>query len=203
MGEYARGTVLGSAGIVGLAGSITARPTIENLIAGLQIAMTEPIRLEDVVIANGEWGKIEEITTTYVVVRTWDLRRIILPISYFIQTPFQNWTWKTADLMAYVYLYLDYTMPIEPLRSEFTKILVNSHLWDKKVNVLQVSDASEHAIQVRALASAADSSSAWDLRCEVREKLIVFLQDRYPGALPKQRAELVDLADRRRAAAAL
>jgi hypothetical protein len=131
-----------------LAASITARPTIENLIAGLQIALTEPIGLEDVVIANGEWGRIEEIRTTYVVVRTWDLRRVILPISYFIQTPFQNWTWKSADLLAYVYLYLDYTMPLEPLRLELTRILTSSPRWDKKVNVLQVSDASEHAIQV-------------------------------------------------------
>jgi small-conductance mechanosensitive channel len=189
-------TILASAGIVGLVASITARPTIENLIAGMQIALTEPIRLEDVVIVNGEWGQIEEITTTYVVVRTWDLRRVILPISYFIQTPFQNWTWKTADLMAYVYLYLDYTMPIEPLRIEFTKILVNSPLWDKKVNALQVSDASEHAIQVRALMSAADSSSAWDLRCEVREKLLEFVQQKYPQCLPRNRNDLLEIKAR-------
>ena len=189
-------TVLASAGIVGLVAGITARPTIENLVAGLQIALTEPIRLEDVVIANGEWGQIEEITTTYVVVRTWDLRRVILPISYFIQTPFQNWTWKTADLMAYVYLYLDYTMPIEPLRLEFTRILANSALWDKRVNVLQVSDASEHAIQVRALMSAADSNSAWDLRCEVREKLLEFVQKNYPQCLPRNRNELPEIQAR-------
>jgi small-conductance mechanosensitive channel len=190
------GTVLASAGIVGLAASITARPTIENLIAGLQIALTEPIRLEDVVIANGEWGKIEEITTTYVVLRTWDLRRVILPISYFIQTPFENWTWKTTDLLAYIYLYLDYTMPIEPLRLEFTRILTISPLWDKKVNVLQVSEASERAIQVRALMSAADSGSAWDLRCEVREKLLVFVQKNYPQCLPRNRNDLPEIQAR-------
>jgi small-conductance mechanosensitive channel len=189
-------TVLASAGIVGLAASITARPTIENLIAGLQIALTEPIRLEDVVIANGEWGRIEEITTTYVVLCTWDLRRVILPISYFIQTPFQNWTWKTADLMAYVYLYLDYTMPIEPLRREFCGILTNSGLWDKKVNVLQVSDANERTIQVRALMSARDSNSAWDLRCEVREKLLEFVQRNYPQCLPRNRNELPEIQAR-------
>jgi small-conductance mechanosensitive channel len=189
-------TVLASAGIIGLAASITARPTIENLIAGLQIALTEPIRLEDVVIANGEWGQIEEITTTYVVVRTWDLRRVILPISYFIQTPFQNWTRKTADLMAYVYLYLDYTMPIEPLRLEFARILTSSPRWDKKVNVLQVSDASEHTIQVRALMSAADSGTAWDLRCEVREKLLEFIQKNYPQCLPRNRNELPEIQAR-------
>jgi len=187
------GTVLASAGIVGLAASITARPTIENLIAGLQIALTEPIRLEDVVIANGEWGRIEEITTTYVVVRTWDLRRVILPISYLIQTPFQNWTRNSTDLLAYVYLYLDYTMPIEPLRLEFTRILTSSPRWDKKVNVLQVSDASEHAIQVRALMSATDSNFAWDLRCEVREKLLQFVQKNYPHCLPRNRNEVPEI----------
>jgi small-conductance mechanosensitive channel len=189
-------TVLASAGIAGLAVSITARPTIENLIAGLQIALTEPIRLEDVVIANGEWGQIEEITTTYVVVRTWDLRRLILPISYFIQTPFQNWTWRTADLLAYVYLYLDYTMPIEPLRLEFSRILASSPLWDKKVNVLQVTEASEHTLQVRALMSTVDSNSAWDLRCEVREKLLEFVQSKYPQCLPRSRNELPEIQAR-------
>jgi small-conductance mechanosensitive channel len=189
-------TVLASAGIVGLAASITARPTIENLVAGLQIALTESIRLEDVVIANGEWGRIEDITTTYVVLRTWDLRRVILPISYFIQTPFENWTRKTPELLAYVYVYLDYTMPIEPLRQELTRILKSSSRWDKKVNVLQVSDASEHAIQVRALMSAADSGAAWDLRCEVREKLLEFVQRSYPQCLPRHRNELPEIQAR-------
>jgi small-conductance mechanosensitive channel len=186
-------TVLASAGIVGLAASLTARPTIENLVAGLQIALTEAIRLEDVVIANGEWGRIEDITTTYVVLRTWDLRRVILPVSYFIQTPFENWTRKTTDLLAYVYLYLDYTMPIEPLRLELTRILTSSPRWDKKVNVLQVSDASEHAIQVRALMSAANADLAWDLRCEVREKLLEFVQKKYLQYLPRNRNELPEI----------
>jgi small-conductance mechanosensitive channel len=188
-----RTSMLASAGIVGLAASLAARPTIENLVAGLQIAFTEPIRLEDVVIANGEFGRIEEITTTYVVLRTWDLRRVILPLSYFIQTPFENWTRKTADLLAYVYLYLDYTMPIEPLRLELTRILTSSSRWDKKVNVLQVSDASERAIQVRALMSAADSGAAWDLRCEVRERLLEFVQKNYPQYLPRNRNELPEI----------
>jgi small-conductance mechanosensitive channel len=163
------------------------------LIAGLQIALTGAIRLEDVVIANGEWGQIEEITTTYVVVRTWDLRRVILPISYFIQTPFQNWTRKTSEILTYAYLYLDYTMPIEPLRIEFTRILTASPLWNKMVNVLQVSDATEHTIQVRALMSAADSNAAWDLRCEVRERLLEFVQKQYPQCLPRSRNELPDI----------
>jgi small-conductance mechanosensitive channel len=186
-------TVLASAGIIGLAGSLTARPTIENLVGGLQIALSEAIRLEDVVIANGEWGRIEDITTTYVVLRTWDLRRLILPISYFIQTPFENWTWKATNLLAYVYLYLDYTIPIEPLRKEFIRILMLSPLWDHKVNVLQITDASEHAIQVRALMSASDAQSAWDLRCEVREKLLEFVQKKYPECLPRNRNELPEI----------
>jgi small-conductance mechanosensitive channel len=189
-------SVLASAGIVGLAASLAARPTIENLVAGLQIALSEPIRLEDVVVANGEWGRIEEITTTYVVVRTWDLRRVILPLSYFIQTPFENWTRRTADLLAYVYLYLDYTMPIAPLRDEFTRILNSSRRWDQQVNVLQISDASEHTIQVRALMSAADSSLAWDLRCEVREGLLNFVQQHYPQCLPRNRNELAEIRAR-------
>jgi len=182
-------SLLASAGIAGLAGSLAARPTIENLVAGLQIALTEPIRIEDVVIAENEWGWIEEINTTYVVVRTWDLRRLILPISYFIKTPFQNWTLQGADILAYVYLNFDYGVPIEPLRLEFKRILEASQRWDRKVCVLQVTDATEHTIQVRALASAADSSLAWDLRCEVRERLLDFVQRNYPQFLPRARAE--------------
>lgn len=186
-------SVLASAGIAGLAASMAARPTIENLVAGLQIALTEPIRIEDVVIAGNEWGWIEEITTTYVVVRTWDLRRLILPLSYFIKTPFQNWTRRTANLLGYVYLYLDYTMPIEPLRQELQRILDASSRWDKQVAVLQVSDASEHTIQIRALLSAADSGLQWDLRCEVREKLLDFVQRNYPQCLPRSRNELPEI----------
>lgn len=182
-------SLLASAGIVGLAGSLAARPTIENLVAGLQIALTEPIRIEDVVIAENEWGWIEEINTTYVVVRIWDLRRLVLPISYFVSKPFQNWTRQSADLLAYIYLNLDYRTPIEPLRDEFKRILEATPRWNKKVCVLQVTDATEHTIQVRALASAADSSTAWDLRCEVREKLLDFVQREYPQMLPRERAE--------------
>jgi small-conductance mechanosensitive channel len=183
-------SLLASAGIVGLAGSLAARPTIENLVAGLQIALTEPIRLEDVVIAENQWGWIEEINTTYVVVRIWDLRRLILPISYFIKTPFENWTRQSADLLAYVYLNFDYRMPIEPLREEFKRILEASPRWNRKVCGVQVTDATEHTVQVRALASAADSSLAWDLRCEVRETLLDFAQRNYPQFLPRVRTEV-------------
>jgi small-conductance mechanosensitive channel len=191
--EWARtigASLLTSAGIVGLAASLAARPSIESLIAGLQLALTEPIRLDDVVIVENQWGRIEEITTTYVVVRIWDLRRLVLPISYFITKPFQNWTRNSADLLAYVYLNLDYRMPIEPLRKEFSRILDTSPRWDRKVCVVQVSDATEHTMQIRALASAANSSNQWDLNCEVREKLIDFVQRNYPQYLPRARADL-------------
>jgi small-conductance mechanosensitive channel len=183
-------SLLASAGITGLALSLAARPTIENLVAGFQIALTDAIRIEDAVVAENEWGHIEEINTTYVVVRTWDERRLILPISYFINHPFQNWTRRTSDLLAYVYLNLDYRMPVEPLRQEFGRILEGSPLWDRRVCALQVTDASEHTIQIRALASAANASLAWDLKCEVREKLIDFVQHNYPQFLPRVRAEI-------------
>jgi small-conductance mechanosensitive channel len=168
-------SVLASAGIAGLVLGVAMKSTLSDFIAGIQIALTEPIRIEDVVIVAGDWGWIEEILTTYVVVRTWDLRRLVVPLSYFIDNVFQNWTRRTADLLAYVYIYCDYTTPVEELRQEFRRILESTPLWDRKVCVLQVSDSSEHAMQVRALTSAADSSKAWDLRCYVREKLIQFL----------------------------
>jgi small-conductance mechanosensitive channel len=183
-------SLLASAGIAGIVVGMAMRSTLSSLIAGLQIALTEPIRIDDVVIVAGEWGWIEEILTTYVVVRTWDLRRLVVPLSYFIDNVFQNWTRNTADLLAYVYIYVDYTVPVEELRQEFQRILESTPLWDRKVCVLQVSDASERSMQIRALTSAADSSKAWDLRCLVREKLIKFQQEKYPNSLPKARAEI-------------
>jgi small-conductance mechanosensitive channel len=182
-------SILASAGLAGLVIGMAMKSTLSNLIAGLQIALTGPIHLEDVVIVEGDWGWIEEILTTYVVVRTWDLRRLVVPLSYFIDHVFQNWTRRTADLLAYVYLYCDYRAPIEELRQEFGRVLKSTPLWDQKVCVLQVSDASERTIQVRALASASDSSKAWDLRCYVREKLIEFLKEKYPESLPTSRVE--------------
>ena len=185
-------SLLASAGIVGIVVGMASKSTLSNLIAGLQIALTEPIRTDDVVIVAGEWGWIEEILTTYVVVRTWDLRRLIVPLSYFIENVFQNWTRRTADLLAYVIIYADYTVPVDDLRQEFRRIVESTPLWDQKVCVLQVTDASEHTLQIRALTSAADSSRAWDLRCLVREKLIRFLQEKCPDSLPKTRAALQD-----------
>jgi len=182
-------SLLASAGLAGLVLGMAMKSTLSNLVAGLQIALTQPIRIEDIVIVDGEWGSIEEILTTYVVVRTWDLRRLVVPLSYFIDHVFQNWTRRTADLLAYVYIYCDYTVPVEELRQEFRRLIESSPLWDRKVCALQVSDASEHTIQIRALTSASDSSKAWDLRCHVREKLIQFLRENHPESLPKTRAE--------------
>jgi small-conductance mechanosensitive channel len=173
-----------------------AQKSLTTLLAGIQIAMTQPIRIDDVVIVEGEWGKIEEITLTYVVVAIWDLRRLIVPITYFIEKPFQNWTRISADLLGAVTLQVDYDVPVDALRAELTRILEASPLWDRKVNVLQVTDAKEHNLEVRALASASDAGRTWDLRCEVREKLVAFVLKNHPGSLPRVRAT-VDSQDGR------
>jgi small-conductance mechanosensitive channel len=183
-------SLLASAGVLGIIIGFAAQRSIATLLAGLQIAITQPIRLDDVVIVEGEWGWIEEITLTYVVVRIWDLRRLVVPITHFIEKPFQNWTRISADLLATVYIYTDYSIPVEKIREELGKILENSPLWDKKVGGLQVTNATEHTMELRALMSAPDSSAAWDLRCHVREKLIEYIQNQYPQALPKVRAEV-------------
>lgn len=188
--------ILASAGVAGIVVGFAAQRSIATLLAGFQIALTQPIRIDDVVIVEGEWGRIEEITLTYVVVKIWDLRRLILPITYFLEKPFQNWTRSSADLLAYVFLYVDYDVPLDAVREKLTQILEASPLWDRKVNVLQVTDATEHSVQIRALASAADASKAWDLRCDIREKLLRFLQQRYPASLPRLRV-MQDAADPR------
>jgi hypothetical protein len=183
-------SLFASAGLAALLAGLAARSTFSNLLAGVQIAFTQPMRLDDVVIVEGEWGWIEEITTTYVVVRIWDLRRLIVPLSYFIEKPFQNWTRKTADLLGTVFLYTDYTIPVEEVRQEFHRVLESSNLWDGKVWGLQVTNTSEHTMELRALMSAPDASRAFNLRCHVREKMIGFLQEKYPESLPKTRAVL-------------
>jgi hypothetical protein len=172
--------------MVGLA----ARTALTNILAGIQIALSQPIRLGDVVIVENEWGWIEEITTTYVVVRIWDLRRLIVPLSYFIEKPFQNWTHTTADLLGTVFVYSDYRVEVEEVRSELLRILESSGMWDGKVWGLQVTNATDRSLELRALMSAPDAPKAWDLRCYVREKLIEFLQQRFPESLPRTRAEL-------------
>jgi len=183
-------SILASAGIVGIVVGFAAQKTLGNLIAGIQIAIAQPIRLDDVVVIEEEWGWIEEITLTFVVVRIWDLRRMVVPISYFLEKPFQNWTRTSADLLGTVLVYTDYTVPVKEVRNELTRILENSSKWDKKVNVLQVTNATDKTVELRALMSAEDSSAMWDLRCEVREKLIEFLQQRFPECLPRIRIEM-------------
>jgi small-conductance mechanosensitive channel len=187
-------SILASAGIAGIIVGLAAQRSIGTLLAGVQIAFTQPIRVDDVVIVENEWGKVEDITLTYVIVRIWDQRRLVLPVSYFIERPFQNWTRSTSDLLATVFLHVDYTAPIDALRAELTRVLQGSSLWDGRVNVLQVTEARERTLEIRALASAADSSRAWDLRCEVREKLVAYLQRTCPDALPRTRAVIVDRA---------
>jgi small-conductance mechanosensitive channel len=183
-------TILASAGIIGIIVGLAAQRTIATLLAGLQIAITQPIRIDDVVIVENEWGRIEEITFTYVVVRIWDLRRLVLPITYFIEKPFQNWTRVTADLLGVIYIFVDYTVPVQPIREELHRILKSTDLWDGKVYVLQVTNATERTVELRALMSAPDAPTAWNLRCEVREKLIEYIQKNYPEGLPKVRAEI-------------
>src|SRR6201996_8519118 len=183
--------LLASAGLASLVLATAAKTSASNFLAGLQIALTEPIRLDDVVIVEGEWGKIEEITTTYVIVAIWDQRRLIVPLTYFIETPFQNWTRNTSDLLGTSFLYVDYSIPVEALRDEFTRVLENEPLWDKRVNALQVTNLSEHTMEIRCLLSAADSSKQFDLRCIVREKMVEFIQKNYPDAFPRTRFSAV------------
>jgi small-conductance mechanosensitive channel len=163
---------------------------LSNIMAGVQIALTQPIRIDDAVIVEGEWGNVEEITSTYVVIRIWDLRRLIVPLKYFLEKPFQNWTRQSADLIGVVMLYVDYSVPVDAIRARLAEILKGSPLWDGKVGVVQVTDAKERTVEVRVLVSAASSGQAFDLRCDVREKLIAWLQAHHPSALPRERLEL-------------
>jgi small-conductance mechanosensitive channel len=183
-------SVLASAGVLGLVIGFAAQRTIANLFAGFQLALTQPIRIEDVVIVENEWGRVEEVTLTYVVVRIWDMRRLIVPLSYFIERAFQNWTRRDTDIVGTVFIYTDYTIPVEEVREELKRIVAQSRDWDGNVCVLQVTNATERTLELRALASASDASKSWDLRCEIREKLVAFVQKNYPASLPRIRAEL-------------
>ena len=183
-------SILASAGVVGIIVGVAAQRTLATFIAGLQIAVTQPIRLDDVVIVENEWGRIEEITLTYVVVKIWDLRRLIVPITYFIEKPFQNWTRVTSDILGTVFLYVDYSVPILAVRDELHRILKESELWDGKVWGLVPTNLTERTVELRALMSAQDASAAWNLRCTVREKLIEYVRNNYPEGLPKVRAEI-------------
>lgn len=181
--------LLTGVGVSGIIIGFAAQKSLSNLLAGFQIAFTQPIRIDDVLVVEGEWGKVEEITLTYVVVHIWDQRRLILPINYFIEKPFQNWTRISAELLGTVFIYTDYTLPLDELRKEFDRLLGQHKLWDKRVKVIQVTDSKPSVIEVRALMSAGNSSDAFDLRCDVREGLISFIQQNYPHCLPKMRAE--------------
>jgi len=192
-------TLLGAAGIAGVLIGLASRATVSNLIAGVQLALTQPIRIDDVVIVSGEWGWIEEIRSTYVVVKIWDDRRLVVPLQYFIEQPFQNWTRRTADLLGSVFIYADYRLPVQRVREELKKIVPECEEWDGRVCVLQVTDAKEQTIELRALVSAADSPKCWDLRCKVREKLVAFLQSEFPACLPRVRAEIESDGERRAA----
>jgi len=188
-------SLLASAGVLGIILGFAGQKSIATLFAGIQIALTQPIRIDDVVIVEGEWGWIEEISLTYVVVKTWDLRRLVVPITFFLEKPFQNWTRVSADILGTVFIYADYTVPIDAVRAELDRICKSSDLWDGKVCGLQVTNTTAAAVEMRALVSAKDSPRAWDLRCLVREKLIDFLQKAYPLSLPRTRVAVDPLRD--------
>lgn len=183
-------SLLASAGVVGLVAGFAARPVLGNLIAGLQIGISQPIRIDDVVIVENEWGVIEEITGTYVVVRIWDQRRLVVPLQYWIEKPFQNWTRTTSELIGTVFLWVDYRMPLAPLRDALQCACEGCEHWDGRLAMLQVTEAGERAMQLRCLVTAASAPAAWDLRCHVREHLVDFMQREYPEYLPRQRAEV-------------
>lgn len=182
-------SLFASAGVAGIVAGLAARPMLENLIAGVQLAITQPLRLEDAVVINNEWGWVEEINSTYIVVRLWDWRRQVVPLSYLFQNPFTNWTRASASIIGAVHVYADYTLPMDQARAAATEIVKASRLWDGQVVNVQVSDAREQVIEVRVLASAGNSSRAWDLRCEIREKLIAWIRDSFPEALPRVRRQ--------------
>lgn len=183
-------TLLASAGIAGVVAGLAAKPVFGNLIAGLQIALTQPIRLDDVVIVEGEWGRVEEITSAFVIVRIWDERRIVVPLQWFIEHPFQNWTRTSSQLLGDVTLWLDYRTPMPELRAELDRLCRSDPRWDGRVCVAQVTDADRSTIAVRLLVSARNSGDLFDLRCAVRERMVDFLNAHHPEALPRMRANV-------------
>jgi small-conductance mechanosensitive channel len=179
--------LLASAGIASLILATAAKSTASNFLAGLQIALTSPIRIDDVVVVQGEWGRIEEITSAYVVIKIWDQRRLIVPLTYFIENSFTNWTRRSSDILGTAFLYVDYNVPVEALRIQLKKIAESSPLWDRNVCGLQVTDLKEHTMEIRCLVSSRNSSESFDLRCLVREEMVAFVRDNYPNALPRLR----------------
>lgn len=179
--------LLASAGIASIIVATAAKSTVANLLAGLQIAMTEPIRIDDVVVVQGEWGRVEEINSAYVIIRIWDLRRLIVPLSYFIENSVQNWTRQSADIMGTAFLYVDYSIPVEDLRRQLNAIVHPSPLWDEKVCGLQVTNLSERSMELRCLVSSRNASENFDLRCQVREQMTAWIQENHPTAFPTTR----------------
>lgn len=188
--KHVGASLLASAGILGVIAGLAAQKTTANLLAGFQIALAQPIREDDAVVVEGEWGRVEEITLTYVVVRTWDERRLVVPLSYFIDRPFQNWTRGATALVGSILIWVDYSFPVAAARAALKEIIESSPLWDKRVWNMQVADATEKTIQLRILASAVDAGTTWDLRCEIREKFIAYIQAQHPESLPRLRADL-------------
>jgi small-conductance mechanosensitive channel len=188
-------SLFASAGVAGIVAGLAARPVLSNLIAGVQIATTQPIRIDDEIIIENEAGRVEEITSTYVVVRLWDLRRMIVPLTYFIEKPFQNWTRESTNLIGVALFHVDYTAPVERIRAKVVEIAQGSNLWDGDVLKLQVTDTTGISMELRVIASARSAGDAFDLRCEIREKLIDWMQREIPTALPRRRQEVV--ADKR------
>jgi small-conductance mechanosensitive channel len=180
-------SLLASAGVVGIVAGIAARPVFSNMIAGLQIALAQPLRIDDVLIIEGEWGRVEEITGTYVVLRIWDERRLIIPLQWFIEHPFQNWTRTSSEILGTVFLFADYRLPLDPLRAELQRVLAAAPEWDQRVGILQLTDVTERTLQIRVLVSARSSGLAFDLRCRVREALVTFIQREHPDCLPQVR----------------
>jgi small-conductance mechanosensitive channel len=196
-------TILASAGVAGIIIGFAAQKTLGALLAGFQIAMTQPIRVDDVVIVEGEWGRIEEITLTYVVVAIWDQRRLVVPITYFIEKPFQNWTRTGSQILGTVMLYTDYAIPVDAVRAELDRLLQTTQLWDRRVGILQVTESKESTLELRVLVSAQDAGIAFDLRCYLREHLVAWLQREHPDALPRLRVEAVRTPDGMRSATPL
>ena len=178
-------SILASAGVIGIVVGLAAQRSVGQILSGMQIAITQPLRLDDVVIIEGEWGHVEEITVTYIVVKVWDERRLVVPIDYFLTNPFQNWTRTTSDILGYVFLYVSYDLPVEPMRKRLLEIVKDNSNWDGRVQNIQVTDTKEWYKVLRVLLSSADSSKNWDLKVDVREKMIDFINKEYPGSFAR------------------
>lgn len=185
-------SLLASAGVGGIILGFAARPVLSNLLAGMQIALTQPFRIDDVLFVEGEWCWVEEVTATYVVLRVWDLRRLVVPLQWFIENPFQNWSRNSTELLGSALIWVDYGIPIEPLREEFARLLKATPYWNGATGTVQIVDSGEKAIQIRFLMSAKNSNTLWDLRCYMREGMIVFIQQHFPEYLPRFRAQMVE-----------